>query len=266
MKNKLLKLLIASLTGVSTLLCGCNKEEKEKCLNHYDRNSDGLCDFCDYKIPSDKLMSFKGIKFNNAELTYDGYRHAIYVEGVPDFANINYTNNDQTDVGYYKVSALLTAKGYKSLTVYAYLNIVGRDLENVLLPTQTIVYDGEPHSLTVTGAPEDAKIFYTGNDKSEVGRWPVKARIEAFGYKPLELNSYLVITPRKFENIKFESKIIPYDGLEHSLQVEGVPEFATVEYIGNAKKDIGSYSVTAKISAVGYETLTLIATLTIVAA
>lgn len=73
------------------------------------------------------------------------------------------------------------------------------------------------------------------------------------------------VTLLDFENAVFESKTFPYDGKYHTLdEVSGIPNGTTVTYINNeAKIDVGTYNVSAKLEKEGYNTKTLFATLTI---
>lgn len=68
---------------------------------------------------------------------------------------------------------------------------------------------------------------------------------------------------KKFENLIFKNEAFVYDGGDHSIFVENLPDFATVEYENNIKCEIGVYTVKATVSAEGYETVILSATLTV---
>lgn len=57
-----------------------------------------------------------------------------------------------------------------------------------------------------------------------------------------------------------------YDGEPHSIYVENLPSFANVEYLGNNRVDVGTYTVFAMITADGYVPLDLDAKLIIVEA
>ena len=72
-------------------------------------------------------------------------------------------------------------------------------------------------------------------------------------------------TKLNFTGITFEDLTVTYDGDGHILpEAQGVPANATVTYTGRtAKVNAGTYAAKAKISASGYNDLTLNATLTI---
>ena len=68
-----------------------------------------------------------------------------------------------------------------------------------------------------------------------------------------------------FEGLVFEDATFMYDGLEHSISVFGAPEDATVTYSpSNTQTEAGTYEITAKVEADGYNTETLTATMKIV--
>ena len=77
-------------------------------------------------------------------------------------------------------------------------------------------------------------------------------------------SSTFIPEKQTFENIKFDSENVMYDGKAHTLEVSGAPEFATVTY-SNAGPftEVGEYKITALITAENYNDLSLSATLTI---
>lgn len=73
-----------------------------------------------------------------------------------------------------------------------------------------------------------------------------------------------------FENLVFTNKVVTYDGNEHDIKVENVPDFATVKYVYELKgepveymADAGEYDVYATVSADGYVNANLSAVLKI---
>ncbi len=66
-----------------------------------------------------------------------------------------------------------------------------------------------------------------------------------------------------FTGITFSSKTVDYDGEQHSITCEGVPDGATVTYTNNVGTLDGVYNAKAVVTKEGYNTLTLNATLTI---
>lgn len=69
-----------------------------------------------------------------------------------------------------------------------------------------------------------------------------------------------------FEGLVFSDAIYLYDGTEHSISVVGAPDGASVTYSpSNVQSEIGVYEITATIAKENYNTVTLAATLTIIA-
>lgn len=56
------------------------------------------------------------------------------------------------------------------------------------------------------------------------------------------------ITKEVLEELKFENATFEYDGEEHSIYVENIPEGVSVTYRNNGKKNPGEYTVTAVIT------------------
>ena len=207
--------------------------------------------------------TFTGITFADASFEYDGEPHAIYVTGAPDFANVTYTNNVKTEVGNYVVTAQITADNYATLSLSATLTITKATFKNITFESASFDYDGEAHSIYVTGAPDFATVTYSNNGKINAGTYVVKATISAPNYNTITKTATLTINKLNFTNIVFENKTFDYDGEAHSIYVTGAPDFATVTYSNNGKSTAGTYTVTATISASNYNTLTKTATLKI---
>ena len=66
-----------------------------------------------------------------------------------------------------------------------------------------------------------------------------------------------------FTAIAFADKTVVYDGQEHSLAVENLPQGVTVTYVNNGRTEVGTQEVTAILSFNGKEVLRLFADLTV---
>lgn len=213
--------------------------------------------------PVDDLKEFVGVTFESKHFKYDGLFHSLEVVGAPEGTQIAYFSNSQKDVGQYSVQATLTLEGYKTKTLFATIFIDSNEFVGLSFNGATIEYDGKIHSLEVVGAPEGASITYTGNNQKDVGTYSVTAKVTMPGYKDKTLTATLIIKGKKMEGVKLESKEFQWDGYYHSLEVTGAPENAKITYTNNEKKSEGTYQVTATITAPGYESLTLSATMII---
>lgn len=69
--------------------------------------------------------------------------------------------------------------------------------------------------------------------------------------------------PVPVDGITFSDASFDYDGIEHVIEASGVPSGVSVTYSGNKGTNAGTYNAKAELSAEGYKTVTLSATLTI---
>lgn len=143
---------------------------------------------------------------------------------------------------------------------------VPADFTEVYFDDMSVTYNGQPHILSeVRGAPEGTQITYTGREThTDVGTYPATAILSKEGYNSKTLTAELTISEASFQNITFESASFDYDGKAHSIYVTGAPSFATVTYTNNGKSDVGTYVVTAVVSAKNYNNFTISSTMRIV--
>ena len=149
------------------------------------------------------LNKFENIVFENKEFIYDGNTHSIYVSNVPEFATVRYEGNEQKEIGDYIVVAIIEADNYEKYTISAKMSIIAPKyhFENILFDDQEIVYDGDIHSLYLTGElPEGAKVTYRDvnnnsnkNEYREIGEYYIEAKIECEFYETLYLYATLKI-------------------------------------------------------------------------
>lgn len=135
----------------------------------------------------------------------------------------------------------------------------------VTLSDKTVTYDGEAHSLTVSGeVPSGASVTYTGNGQTNAGEYTVSAKISKEGYNDLTLSAKLKINKARFTGITFEEKEVAANGGEQSITVSGtLPAGTLVTYQNNKGTEKGTYNAVATLTNPNYETATLNATLTI---
>ena len=139
-----------------------------------------------------------------------------------------------------------------------------QDFTGITFSGATFTYDGQAHSIYVSGAPSFATVTYTNNNKVSVGTYTVNAKITATNYNTLNLSATLRILGQSITGVTFENATFQYDGSAHSIAVSGtIPSGVSVSYSNNNKTESGTYTVTANLSGTGYEPLKLTAKLTI---
>lgn len=138
-------------------------------------------------------------------------------------------------------------------------------ITGVTLSDKTYTYDGQPHSLEVSGTiPEGVSVAYEGNGKTNAGTYTVKATLSGEEYQTLVLSATLKINKANITGIELKGDELTYDGQPHSLAIEGtLPEGVSVAYENNGKTNAGSYTVKAIISGDNHNALELSATLKI---
>lgn len=210
--------------------------------------------------------NFENVFFDSKTLIYDGESHILdEVRGAPEGTQITYTGREpHIDAGTYTASALLTKEGYNNKTLTATLTINKASFENITFSDGTFEYDGQVHSIYVSGAPSFATVTYSNNKKTDVGTYTVIATIKATNYETMTKTATLRIIGKQITGVTFEDKEFQYDGYSHSLAISGeLPSGVSVTYSNNEKINSGSYAVTANLYGTGYEPLTMTATLTI---
>lgn len=140
-------------------------------------------------------------------------------------------------------------------------------ITGVTFEDQTFTYDGNEHSISVTGdVPDGVTVAYENNSAVNAGTYEAKAVLSGEGYVTLTLDATLTIEKATLDAsaFTFEDDTVTYDGKAHSLKVEGeLPAGVTVTYSNNGKTKAGTYEVKATLSGSNYNPLTLTATLRI---
>ena len=126
------------------------------------------------------------------------------------------------------------------------------DMSNVKFEDKVVFYDGEEHTLEITGSlPTGVSVTYTNNKLTEVGTLQVTASFKGdyVKYNKIpDMKATLTVVKGEYDisDIKFENKTVVYDGTAQSLAITGtLPTGVTVTYEGNERTDVGTYEVTA---------------------
>ena len=145
-------------------------------------------------------------------------------------------------------------------------------ITGVSLSDKTVTYNGQEHTLVVTGdLPDGVTVVYNNNKATNAGEYQVTAQLSGEGYEPLELTAKLTVSPAPITGILFENGTVEYDALPHSIYIMGdVPAGVTVNYTYNGQDvdevvNAGKYEVKATLSGPNHKTLVLTATLNITA-
>ncbi len=223
------------------------------------------------------------VTFSDTSVDFDGEVKNILVEGAPQGATITYTCDGDvfegaTEVGEYEITAVITMDNYfdKEITATLTINSNTTFFDEVVFENDTVVYDGEVHTLEATNLPEDTTTEYTYkkdgatvDEAKDAGVYTVSVRLSNAG-NVKTLTATLTISKATFEGLTLEDDTVDYNGEEQKLEVSGDLGDAEVTYtyekdgvsVDSCVAD-GVYEVTAVVSLANYEDLTLTATLTI---
>ena len=133
----------------------------------------------------------------------------------------------------------------------------------IKLENSTVTYDGQSHSLAISGAlPDGAAVKYSDNNNAtDAGEYPITATLSGEGYEELKLSAKLTINKAPIQGLTFEGATATYDKQEHKVELVGkLPEGATVTYsckedatVQNSAIDAGVYTITATVNHKNYQ-------------
>lgn len=184
-----------------------------------------------------------GVKFNNVKGEYNGNPYSIDVT----FPDIDYVKNgttvvfrdaqgnlynsafSATNVGIYKVTAIISNPNFDTIELSAQLNIHRTILDEVVFENTQATYDGNVHTMSLAGLPDDVKVnlSYTGDGEVTLGdswisavnagNYLVTATITGDNYEPKIFTGTLKIAKADLP-YTFEGMTVDYDGKEHVIR------------------------------------------------
>lgn len=208
---------------------------------------------------------FEGARFDDLDVVYNGEFYTVEVTNVPEGTTVTYpTTNRFRTAGEYQATAILRKDAYeiKEMTAKVTIRKADYDLSEVTFDDTTEVYDGNSHTLELTGTlPSGLYVDYVitreggreekGNSATNAGVYRVEARFsgDTVNYNVAESKiATLTISQATIDvsNLKFEDKTVLYDRTRQSIRLEGdLPRGVHVVYINNEHVDAGAYEATA---------------------
>ncbi|MDE6075321.1 MAG: hypothetical protein K2G26_02680, partial [Clostridia bacterium] len=130
-----------------------------------------------------------GVSFDDVTVTYDGELHTIVLKGtLPDYVTVEYLIEGEeftgaVDMGTYEVVARFTVDTElyiqpEEMTAVLKIDAKAYELTGITFENATFVYDGEAHSIYISGIelPDWITVSYTGNEVTGVGTHTVTAK------------------------------------------------------------------------------------------
>ncbi|MDR0228337.1 MAG: MBG domain-containing protein [Flavobacteriaceae bacterium] len=214
----------------------------------------------------------KDIVFSSGSFVYDGTPKSLQITGnLPNGVIVTYSNNDQTQIGTYTVTATIDGgKNYKNQVLKAILRITKNkvtppSLDNIVFEDKTVDFDGNPHRIIATNIPNNVDVIYEPYVHTDAGIYTMKT---TYIFEEQEIGSktaVLTINAIPFnQQIVLNNKTVIYNEKEHQLFISGkLPENTTIEYVNNIQTEVGTYLVEATLQAKNYITKTINAELII---
>jgi len=195
---------------------------------------------------------------------YDGGEHSIYLANLPEGVGAEYSGNTHVEAGKYAADAVLIpndSNNYEVPEINGCTWSIGKaDLKLPELSwtdSSAFIYDGSEKSVSVINDLGDAvTVKYTGNTARAAGRYYAKAVFSA-----VDDSNYNAPDPQGHSWTIGKAEIdmsgaywdysepFIYSGSPKTVRVAGLPEGVAAEYFNASATDAGSYTSTAKFSA-----------------
>ena len=183
---------------------------------------------------------------------YDGLSHAPDYECV-DAQNVALSlivEGGRTNAGEYVATASLDNDNY-ILSDSSINFVIQKQSVRVVWGNTTFVYDGLSHApdYECVDAQNVALSLIVEGGRTNAGEYVAAASIDNDNYILSDSSVDFVIQKATIDetSILFEDKTVVYDGNAHSIVVNGLPDFLSVEYDGEYV-EAGIYTITARFT------------------
>lgn len=200
----------------------------------------------------------EGLKFEGKTVNYDGGKHSIFIENVPEGVDVKYIGNGQTFPGEYNLKAILT---YGKITVKksAMLIIVGPKTVLTAEDNQVLfIYGNKLNPIyTIDNSEQkvEFKYYHNGvevphNALTTPGTYEVDIIATETAIYKETVKRVTVTTTNSNLGVSYADKEVSYDGTSHTITLDGPDLEAmgyTVEYTNNVGTETGMYKALAKV-------------------
>ena len=204
------------------------------------------------------VYDMSAVVFADKTVTYNGESHSILATNLPNGVTAEYTGNNQTNADEYTITATFTGDNanYEPIadkTATLTINKATYDMSNVRFENTEATYDGQTHSVTVTGLPSGVSVSWENNGKINADEYTVTAKFtgDSQNYE-LIANKTATLTINKatydMSGVVFKDKSVNYTGEAYSIEATNLPSGVSATYDGNNQTQAGEYTVTAKFT------------------
>lgn len=151
---------------------------------------------CSNENSNSGKQNFSGVTFIDVTLDYDGEEHTIVAQGVPEGANVTYTNEGPyKNVGEYTISVNISLQGYNAYTKSVKLVINKIDFpSNIEFEDEKAIYTGNEKTILISGdIPDGTEIQYVNNKGTLAGEYRASVTLINPNYNTKTLYATLTI-------------------------------------------------------------------------
>ncbi|MDT0642798.1 MBG domain-containing protein [Zunongwangia sp. F363] len=151
-----------------------------------------------------------------------------------------------TNAGKYDITiSAEETDNYLSASKEVLLKIENAEITGVAFENETFTYDGEVHSLAISGLPEGATVKYENNDKTNAGTYKVTATVSQENYNDKVLTANLLINKAEAIITAEAVQTFTYDGTLKNVSADLNHEETELIYApAQGFTNAGKYDVT----------------------
>ena len=203
------------------------------------------------------IEDLESLVFEDTTFVYDGAKHGITIENIPEGIEVRYVDNECMIPGEYEVKAVITFENLK-VTKTATLTISKAESLLSASTEQTFVLYGgniKPvYELSNKIQSVSMKYYLDGKEVSKEDTYkPGTYEVEMYAAENMYYleSNHITVTVNVIESqfdISFESSSFIADGTEKTIVLSGnLPTEYTVEYENNSSSEVGTYYAKAYI-------------------
>ena len=216
---------------------------------------------CQWRIDKKKI-DISGAYWDYKDaFTYDGGKHAVYLAGLPEGVDVEYTDNVKTETGTYVATATVTPVDSNNFEVPEVSGCVWTikkaefRLDRVeWTDSSSFVYDGTEKSVRIISELDDSvRVTYEGNTAVNAGRYYSKALFSLVDEtnlsapKPEGYPWSIAKARHDMSTVVWDyGNAFTYDGSEKTVKLLNVPEGVIVTYRNASAHDAGDYTAVAQ--------------------
>lgn len=192
--------------------------------------------------------------------TYDGKTHSVELHCVPEDLEVRYSGNEGISAGTYKARASFFNQDTHNYAtpddIFCDWEIIKRevDMSQVRWSYEgPFTFDGEIKKIELLGLPEGVGAEYEGNLALNAGIYNAQAHLvydedNMHAEDPMDCQWKINRKRIDVSDVRWSyTNAFTYDGSEHSVLLENIPEGLKAEYSGNSRVETGKYVASATL-------------------